>query len=98
MGLERSEGRAVYHASGGIAPVPPLTKFVLVAAPSTRTSEATGALEFYDSRAASRFEVPKRVGGKWGRNFKSAALAHSALHILTLNSNRSRSRRRAALP
>src|SRR5437763_2937721 len=42
--------------------------------PLARTPEAKGHYQAYDSSAAFRFEVPDRVGGRWCRNFKSAAL------------------------
>src|SRR5215216_3541299 len=50
-----------------------------MAAPLTRTSEAKGHQQVYDPSAAFRFEVPARVCGRRCRNFKSAALALTAM-------------------
>src|SRR6266508_6234930 len=46
-----------------------------MAAPPNTNFGSKGALATYDSSAAFRFEVPKRVCGKSCRSFKSAALA-----------------------
>jgi hypothetical protein len=66
-------------------PVPPLPKFVRIAASPARTSEAKGALATYDSSAAFRVEVPKRARGKGGRNFNSAALVLGIVVVSSLS-------------
>src|SRR6185369_17225737 len=53
--------------------------------------ESKGAIAVYYSSAAFRFEVPRRVRGRRGRNFKSAALMGSFSFRLIAKDDNARS-------